>query len=309
MESKPFTVEEWENLEAHPAAEAFPLMEGVDFEELVASIRDRGFHPDKPIILYDGKILDGRNRHNACRELERRGGLKEPPLFREWEPDGSPVDWVVDTNLCRRHLTASQKAAVAAELAPLYAQEARERMLAGKKVEEDPGTDLCEGSAKGKAAAAAAKATGASQSYVEQAAKIRRGDPELFDRVKQGEVTISAARQELPKEDSAPKRLALPREKAEQLFGKQGKKARGPAAEARSYARHARLTWDEDMRWRITHELIRDLDPDVSDLGDRLLAPIFSRFTPAQRRELAEYLHETILQLQSQAEEGADRSE
>src|SRR5215813_8180487 len=55
------------DLEFHPLADLFPLMEGAEFDALVADIdanklRDR-------ILLYEGMILDGRNRYRALRKL------------------------------------------------------------------------------------------------------------------------------------------------------------------------------------------------------------------------------------------------
>ena len=51
----------------HPHSEIFPLMEGDEFDGLVESIAKHGLL--EPIVLYEGKILDGRNRYRAAREV------------------------------------------------------------------------------------------------------------------------------------------------------------------------------------------------------------------------------------------------
>ena len=44
----------------HAAAELFPLMEGAEYEALKQDIAERG--QLVPIVLHEGRILDGRNR-------------------------------------------------------------------------------------------------------------------------------------------------------------------------------------------------------------------------------------------------------
>lgn len=92
----------------HPLANIFPLLEGREFEELTQSIKENG-QRDK-IILFNGMILDGRNRYRACLAL----GIE--PLFREYEGK-DPIKLVIDKNINRRHLNETQRAMAGAELA------------------------------------------------------------------------------------------------------------------------------------------------------------------------------------------------
>jgi hypothetical protein len=95
-------------LDFHPLAALFPLIEGQDFEALVADIAAHGLL--EPIVLYEGQILDGRNRYRACQRLHL------PYAYVEYQGQ-APLDHVISLNVRRRHLTTGQKALLAAALA------------------------------------------------------------------------------------------------------------------------------------------------------------------------------------------------
>ena len=97
-------------MQPHPYADMFPRMQGVDFSALVASIEEYGL--EEPIVIYEGKILDGRNRYAACIKA------KVDPAFTEYEDD-DPLGYVLIKNVLRRDLNASQRAMIAAKMANL----------------------------------------------------------------------------------------------------------------------------------------------------------------------------------------------
>ena len=93
----------------HPATELFPDLKDSEFEALKADIQTNG--QQQPIVLHEGRIVDGRQRFKACQEL----GIT--PEFSELKLNGLPVEQtVVSLNLHRRHLTESQRALIAAQI-------------------------------------------------------------------------------------------------------------------------------------------------------------------------------------------------
>ena len=97
-----------DELRFHPFADIFPLMEGTEFDELVADIKEHELR--EPIVVHEDMVLDGRNRHRAC----LAAGVE--PTFAPFLGD-DPLAFVISANLRRRHLTESQRAMVAAKLA------------------------------------------------------------------------------------------------------------------------------------------------------------------------------------------------
>lgn len=61
----------------HPAAELFPMIKDAELGLLVEDIVEHGLR--EPILVYQGLILDGRNRLRAC-EI---AGVE--PRFVEWD--------------------------------------------------------------------------------------------------------------------------------------------------------------------------------------------------------------------------------
>ena len=105
----------------HPLANIFPMLQGNEAMALQQDIEAHGVR--EPIVLFEGKILDGRNRFTAS----LAAGVECP--WREFgtsDCDGAdPMAFVVSLNLARRHLTESQRAMVASKLANM--QEGRPR--------------------------------------------------------------------------------------------------------------------------------------------------------------------------------------
>lgn len=170
----------------HPAALAFPLLFGEGYEALKADISAHGQRV--PCVLWhDGSLLDGRNRWRACEEL------KIVPKTVTWDGD-DPVAYIVSTNLARRHLTPSQAAACAVEMLPLLEAEAAARRTAPlKRGALAPVCQFVDERGAGRATAKAAAHFGTNRQYVAEAKALKAEAPEVFEKVRGGELTIPEA--------------------------------------------------------------------------------------------------------------------
>ncbi len=159
----------------HPLAELVPPMTADEYAEFKADIKAHGFH--EPVTLYQGKILDGKHRYRAAREL----GIEIKT--REWRPgDGEPIDYVISENVRRRHLTTGQRAALALELRPAIERELAESPAPrGGKSHSAPAVDL------------AAKKVGIAPSSVKEYAVLTKEAPDLAKKVRAGLIGITSA--------------------------------------------------------------------------------------------------------------------
>jgi N6-adenosine-specific RNA methylase IME4 len=196
----------------HPLAQIFPLMEGEEFEGLVADIKAHGLF--EPIVTYEGQILDGRNRYRAC--LAAGIDCESVP----YTDDNDPLGYVVSRNLKRRHLSESQRAMVAARLATLKRGDNQYSF-------EHPSI---EGSSN---------LLNVGHASVERAKAVQRaGVPELIAAVDQGKVSVSGAA-DIATEPPEQQREIVARGEREILEA--AKRIRGERAESRRNERIARI--------------------------------------------------------------------
>lgn len=98
------------NGEIHPVADLFPMLPDDELRDLAEDIKIRG--QLQPIVLdKDGRILDGRNRFQAC----KLAGVE--PTFMTYEGD-DPDGYAMTVNVTRRHMSKGQLAIVVAKSLP-----------------------------------------------------------------------------------------------------------------------------------------------------------------------------------------------
>lgn len=215
--------------EWHRYAAVFPLLDDDKIASLAADIKANGLK--SPIVLFEGKVLDGRNRATACNlagitpRYEEFKGTKQEALAHVWS-----------LNFERRHLDPGQAAAAAVarekfdeEFAKEVAEmkeDAAKRPNAGRprtgensrqkidaNFEKDDNTHRTDHKI--------AEAAGTNRTYIAHARKLRDEDPEEFQKVLQGTKKLNKAVKDMAA-------------KKEESNGKEDKKAGG---------------WPEMIKW------------------------------------------------------------
>jgi site-specific DNA-methyltransferase (adenine-specific) len=196
----------------HPIASIFPEMPEGEVSRLADDIRAHGLR--EPVWLYEGRLLDGRNRYRACSKL----GLDCPT--REYTGDRlGAVAFVWSMNHERRHLNSSQAAIAEAKRTKFLAEYAAEveKMKVEARTKQDR-TKHQERDAKGRLRPAReiipavdketarvdarrAKAAGTNRKYLEAAEDLIEKHPQQAQAVERGEKTIPQVRRELKAEE------------------------------------------------------------------------------------------------------------
>jgi len=175
----------------HRAAELFPMMNAAALQGLADDIREHGQR--EPVVLFDGAVLDGRNRLRAC-EL---AGVEPVFVTVESYEVGDPIDFVLSLNEKRRHMTDSQLATLAVDVNALNAVLAAERARAGRAAGlearwssngpllDHPAPTQDNGA---RSLTQSAKQVGAGINSTATMAAVQRAAPEVFAAVKSGAI-------------------------------------------------------------------------------------------------------------------------
>lgn len=155
--------------ERHPLSAAWPDMAREDFDALVLSIEMHGLR--ESIMLYDGQILDGWHRYQACQSAGRE------PQFAVFDGALEAAEAFVCDKHTRRSLTATQRAAA---VLAMYSW----RTTAGQPKKNDvPNTSFSE--------KALAKKAGVSEATIEKTKAALKVAPERASELKDGKVSAS----------------------------------------------------------------------------------------------------------------------
>lgn len=154
-------------MQFHRYSEIFPLLDGDELNQLAEDIESNG--QKSPIVIYEGQILDGRNRFRAC----AIAGIAAD--FEDYTGDDA-LGHVISLNLHRRHLSTSQRAMVAANIANMQRGDNQHTAFAATSQTN------------------AGKLLNVSADSIQRANKVRNdGVPELVEAVTQGDISVNEA--------------------------------------------------------------------------------------------------------------------
>ena len=186
--------------EIHPFAKLFPKLPDEEMKKLAEDIKENGLR--LPIVRWKGQIIDGQNRLIAC----EMAGVEPIIKDREdaLEDEGEVAKFIISINCNRRHLTSSERAAIAVELLEVMKKEAEKpKEEKPKEKGEKADKETKPEKPKGKTAAIkeAADAVQTNPTYVSQAVKIKEEAPEKFKEIEKGEKSISQVKKEMEEEN------------------------------------------------------------------------------------------------------------
>ncbi len=172
----------------HDIANIYPLAKEEEFELLKESIKERG--QLSPIVIFDKKIIDGRNRYLACKNLSI-----EPIIEIFTGTEDEALQYTIELNSGRRHMTKSQSAMMAANYV------LKSRTGTGKKV----------------SVVATAKMFLVSEKYITRAMSLFDKDKSMAQKVLDGKLTLSQAENKLYEIENAQRELDFLKSDVEEL--------------------------------------------------------------------------------------------
>ena len=195
-----------EDFEYSELSTVFPSFQGdEEFTHLVNSIKSEGLL--EPIVIWKGKIVDGRHRHLACKEARVQPEYTYLP--DDWSLD-KVKNRVVALNVLRRHLTTGQRALVAAALANMtVGGTGSNQYEKSNSLNLDFDVSLQD----------SANQLSVSRASVATAKKVKHDTPDLAEKVNKGQMSLHAAETERRRRLGLPEKTNAPKPKVVDLDG------------------------------------------------------------------------------------------
>jgi len=215
------------DIQTHPAAEEFPLLDADRLQQLADDILANGLR--EPIRLFDGQVIDGRNRLAAC----NIAGVD--PTFENMDIGTDPYALVWSLNGERRDLPAAQRLAIwdscvdkseawQTEQQRIKDEANAKRGEAATKQHETSNPRAGEKSGSrtdspttkpkvNKTRKAKAEASGTDAGTVKRMETLKKNRRDLWERVRLGEITVTEASRQRRRDEVSENVADLPQDK------------------------------------------------------------------------------------------------
>jgi len=168
-----------------PDNNLIPSLKPDDYQNLFESIRQEMKIRTPVLIAKDNTVLCGNNRLKIAKEI----GIKEIPVIVVDVPKEKYFFYALEDNLFRRQLNDAQKAELILMLKPELQKQAIERSRENLKAS----LERVESNPLGRTREVLAKKAGVSVDVIKKSEKIKKENPQLFNEVKKGNVSIHSA--------------------------------------------------------------------------------------------------------------------
>jgi N6-adenosine-specific RNA methylase IME4 len=143
------------------------------------------------IVLWQGIIIDGHNRHEIC----NKNNIEYKTIDKEFDDRDKVKEWIILNQFSRRNLSAYQRSVLALKLEGIFKEKAKEQQI--RKPES---VSQISAEQKIDTRKELAKIAGVSHDTITKVKKIEEEAPkEIKDKVKSGDITINKAYQEVKK--------------------------------------------------------------------------------------------------------------
>lgn len=158
-------------------------------------------------------LIDGHNRY----EIAQKHGLEYKIKHKYFDSRKEVTEWMILNQFGRRNLSAYQRSLLALKLKPVFEEKAKEKQIEdGRSL----GGTLCQKSDKGElhTSKELAKVAGVSHDTIAKVQKIEEKAPEkIKEQIKQGNISINKAYQDIKKEEAKIERKENLQSKAKEL--------------------------------------------------------------------------------------------
>jgi protein gp37 len=189
-------------LKIHPVAKLFPALDDAELALLVADIKANGLHVAITLTPDGTVIVDGINRHKAC----KAAGVE--PKFRTLPKSATEleiINFIISANMRRRDLAAGQKAMIGLAIAPHLeaAAKERQRLSEGRGQKGALNGGQVKAKRAGRVAHQVAKKSGVGHATVSRAKKVKDHSPTLAAAVAAGTISLNDAHKQVRRADAA----------------------------------------------------------------------------------------------------------